>query len=173
MRGIQMTSGVGNYVHGPSRHDQSFAGLMARAIPVPFSGCFLWEGRLTKYGYAEVGEKDYRHRVHRLIMSHILGRILSKDEIVCHKCDIPSCINPNHLYVGTTQDNVRDCISRGRKHLPKGELHGMAKLTDEAVREIKSFPRGKVNRKMLAEKFGVAEQTISAVRHGSTWNHVK
>jgi hypothetical protein len=153
--------------------DQSFNGLMARAIPVPFSGCMLWEGRISNYGYAEIGNAETRHRVHRLIMGYTLGRALAKDEIVCHKCDVPSCINPAHLYVGTPRDNVRDCVTRGRKHLPKGELHGLAILTAEAVREIRSYPRRRVDRKMLAEKFGVKENTISQVRNGTSWKHVR
>lgn len=85
--------------------------------PEPMSGCWLWTGNLT-HGYAALGKK----RIHRLMWEREHGPI-PQGLYVCHKCDVPLCVNPSHLFLGTQKDNIQDMIQKGRANFIK---HGMA-----------------------------------------------
>lgn len=85
-------------------------------------------------------------------------------KIVRHKCDNPSCVNPDHLEVGTLSDNAQDAIARGRRRL--GEKSYMAKLTEaQAIEALKS----KESPTVLAKRFGVTRQCIGMLRHKHSW----
>lgn len=89
--------------------------------------------------------------------------------LVLHTCDIPVCCNPNHLFLGTHQDNMDDMVKKNRQARNKGELSGSAKLTDEQVLEIFHSDLAGVK---LAEKFNVHPTLISWIKHGKNWSHV-
>jgi hypothetical protein len=96
---------------------------------------------------------------------------IPEGQVVRHKCDNPSCVNPDHLELGTQKDNVRDMMERGRGNwrAPNGEDRHNAILTEDQVRYIRtSDERGKD----LAERYGVKQVTISAIRHGRIWKHI-
>lgn len=87
---------------------------------------------------------------------------------VLHKCDNPLCVNPDHLFLGTRQDNMDDMKSKGRS--ASRERHGMHKLTEFAVKEIR---RSSLSNRKLAEIYGVTSSTISTVKSGHTWKGVE
>jgi hypothetical protein len=91
---------------------------------------------------------------------------------VCHKCDNPSCTNPDHLFLGTQADNVADMERKGRarKRGKPGTEHRQAKLTDQDVRDIRA---GGASDAANSIKYGVSRATIHAIRVGKTWRHVK
>lgn len=151
--------------------DYSLDGLLARTARIPDTGCFLWEGA-TLNGYPVA---SWHQRVHRLVMQHIHGRKLATKEFVCHRCDVPLCINPAHLYVGTQLDNMRDMYRRGRDGdtAHPGERNHNALLTEDAVREIRATPKKYGNFAALARKYGVCRTAITEVRSGRSWAHVK
>src|SRR5688572_8620113 len=92
------------------------------------SGCWKWQGYKTKRGYGTVGFKYKPIRVHRLMWIFRNGDI-PKGLLVCHTCDNPPCCNPDHLFIGTQQDNVNDRGSKGRLcKIQDGSLNDMAKL---------------------------------------------
>ena len=91
--------------------------------------------------------------------------------MVLHKCDNPSCVRPEHLYLGTATDNARDMVDRNRTNNHIGEDHAGAKLTKKAVLEIRSL-RGKVSCRYLAEKYGVGRAYISDLQARKTWKHI-
>jgi hypothetical protein len=81
--------------------------------PVPESGCWLWLGSLNLKGYGRLMIKKKSVLAHRFSWEHHNGPI-SKGLLVCHKCDTPSCVNPDHLFIGTHADNLRDMRNKGR-----------------------------------------------------------
>src|SRR5690348_15781064 len=91
--------------------------LLDRTVPIPRPGCFIWLGakRRDGYGHIRVGD-DYRS-VHRLMWALLHGDI-PPGQYVCHKCDVPLCINPDHLFLGTPADNSHDMATKGRGRTP-------------------------------------------------------
>jgi DNA invertase Pin-like site-specific DNA recombinase len=88
---------------------------------------------------------------------------------VCHRCDTPACVRPDHLFLGTQQDNIRDAAQKGRMHT--GEQSPNAKLTAGQVREIRSSASGTTYR-ALAKTFGVHPNTISLIVRRKQWKHL-
>lgn len=130
--------------------------------------CWLWvtgTGHSKTYGWLWVRTKNVR--AHRVAWTLSHGKIPA-GMCVCHHCDNPSCVNPDHLFLGTTGDNNTDKTVKGR--VPHGEKHCFAKLTNEQVRTILSSPA--VGLKKFADRFGVDPKTIHAVRQRRTWKHI-
>lgn len=86
--------------------------LLERMIPVPESGCWLWTGGLSK-GYGNIMDGTRCRLAHRVSYELFVGEI-PKGKQVLHRCDVPCCINPRHLFLGTRSDNMRDCFQKGR-----------------------------------------------------------
>ena len=116
-----------------------------------------------------------------MALSHRVSWVLENGEIphgkqVLHHCDVPSCVNPDHLYIGTNNDNVRDKVERGRSHFPRperrGEKHPLAKLSPEQVEEIRKLPFVHGSGKAMAERFGVSRSLITHIRKGDVWKHM-
>ncbi|WP_198527626.1 HNH endonuclease signature motif containing protein [Xanthomonas sp. SHU 199] len=88
--------------------------LESLSIPVPEAGCWLWIGRMSTNGYGRIGiGRNKQYRAHRISWEHHFGPI-PDGMYVCHKCDVRSCINPDHLFIGTAKDNARDREAKGR-----------------------------------------------------------
>lgn len=95
--------------------------LESNYIPVPEAGCWLWTGGWTQKGYGEIKDRGKMvMSAHRFFYTKYKGTI-PKGMCVCHKCDTPACVNPDHLFIGTHRDNAQDKISKGRHkiRLPK------------------------------------------------------
>ena len=82
-------------------------------IPEPNTGCILWTGNVDKNGYGKIYAFRKYWRAHRLIYYFKYGPIL-KDSLVCHKCDTPSCVNIEHLFLGSFKENMQDKVLKGR-----------------------------------------------------------
>jgi len=89
-----------------------------------------------------------------------------------HKCDNPSCCNPNHLFWGTQKDNMADCAAKGRINPSKGELSGNAILTEKDVIDIRKMASRGMSYAILGKRFGVHKQTIQSVVVGKNWKHI-
>lgn len=135
------------------------------------NSCWNWSGRSTRgYGYINIVDP-------KTIGTHRFSWILhNKEEIpegfvICHKCDNPSCVNPEHLFLGTPLENMADKISKGRAYVKLAYLN--AKLTAEQIREIRaSYVPHKVTQKILAEHFGVSRENIHYIIKGKSWEHL-
>lgn len=90
--------------------------------------------------------------------------------MVLHRCDVRDCVNPEHLFLGTCDDNLKDCSRKGRMH--PGEQNGMAKLSTEQVEEIKRLLATGVARKLIAVQFEVHSGHIGKIARGQKWRHV-
>ncbi len=91
-----------------------------------------------------------------------------KGYAICHTCDNPGCVNPEHLFKGTWKDNLQDMVKKGRSK--KGERANMAKLTDKQVIEIRANPQ--TGPTAFAKMFGTCHATIINARDGKTWQHI-
>ena len=106
----------------------------AKWIPEPMSGCWLWTGAVLSAGYGLMrGRRPGNILAHRVSWELAHGPI-PEDQYVLHRCDVPSCVNPNHLFLGTQKDNMADCVKKGR--IMSGERHGRAKLTDKQIERM-------------------------------------
>jgi hypothetical protein len=140
--------------------------FMGKVMPVPEAGCWLWEGYTDKkmgYGMFWFGESMIL--AHRMSYWLFVGRI-PKGAHVCHKCDVPSCVNPNHLWLGTNADNVADKVRKGRQSRMAGRQHPGAKLTEQEVIEIRDSG---LSARKAARKYGVHRSTIKYIRKGKRW----
>ena len=146
----------------------------------PVSGCWLWTGSTSGnrwkegLGYGNLSNKGKNYRAHRASWEIHRGPI-PKGMNVLHTCDVPRCCNPDHLYIGTMSDNARDMFSRGRsvnqtrpELLARGARNGVAKLTQEAVEEIRATKRDSIR---LAAKFGITVNYVSHIRSRRVWAH--
>jgi hypothetical protein len=86
-----------------------------------------------------------------------------------HKCDVPACVNPSHLFLGTVQDNVSDMWAKGRAVVRRGDRNHASKLTAEDVIAIRSSDMSLTK---LAAKYGISRASVSAARRGLTWSHI-
>lgn len=116
--------------------------------------CWTWNAKKNEKGYGVFQDK----KAHRVALELLEGPIAS-GSVVCHRCDNPSCCNPNHLFVSTIAANNADAAAKGRS--VSGDRHPKAKLTDAQVVEIRESD---LSGRALAKKYGVSESTISGVR---------
>ena len=96
--------------------------LEKRSEKIPIAGCWLWTGAKKKDGYGNIRYKDQVWIAHRLSYQIFRGDI-PKDGLVLHKCDVPSCINPHHLFLGSAEDNMQDMVKKGRKRGGRTSRH--------------------------------------------------
>jgi hypothetical protein len=130
--------------------------------------CWEWTGGKDADGYGVFSFQGYTKRAHRASYEAHHGPIPS-DMVVCHRCDNASCVNPNHLFLGSHADNMADRGAKGRQ--ARGETQGCAKLTEAQVIEIRS--RRSEPQRELAKIFGVSQGQIYNVRSGKHWGHVQ
>lgn len=135
------------------------------------NGCWEWNGTRDRKGYGNISSTtitpagNYLHpRVHRVSWEIFVGPLAAGD-IVCHKCDNPPCINPDHLFLGTALDNRRDAAMKNRT--TNGERHHMARLTDEQVAEVRRrHAAGGESIKSLAREYGVSDTGLGYIIRG-------
>lgn len=139
--------------------------FMAQIYPEPNSGCWLWDGYVGRAGYGVFRLNGVDARAHRLSYHMHMGRF-DPSLVVRHKCDVPACVNPDHLCIGTHADNVRDKVDRGRA--PRGESHVNSKLTDSQVDEVRAMLSRGVRQKDIAAMFDVTQAAISSIHIGRT-----
>lgn len=135
-------------------------------------GCWEWTGN-KGYGYGHfwIGTKatGRDHLAHRVSYEWAYGPIPAGMD-VCHKCDNPACIRPDHLFLGDHATNMRDRTAKRRDNAPKGERNNKARLTWEAVRAIRAaYAVGDVTLKTLATQHGVSVPVVSKVVRGEAW----
>lgn len=137
----------------------------------PHTGCWIWGGSLMKNGYGKIAlGAPSRKKVlaHRAMYELYIGPI-PDGCLVCHRCDVPSCVNPAHLFIGSSLDNMRDAATKGR--LPRGESSHLSKLTLDDVNLIRAecTVGHKGNARVFAKKLNVCQTTITRVVKRETW----
>jgi HNH endonuclease len=155
------------------RRDESKATFWARfwsRVVRSKDGCWLWHGPREQDGYGRVSLGAGRlARTHRLAWEATYGRI-PKGRCVCHACDTRLCCRPDHLFLGTWQDNRRDTVIKQR-HAVGSRVHN-AKLTEAQVRAIRAGSTQYGAQRRWAWQLGVTETTVSYIVKRRTWRHV-
>ena len=138
------------------------------------NGCWLWTAYKDKNGYGIMNMKSKNRKVHRVVWVINNGDI-PEGFFVCHKCDNPSCINPDHLFLGTPNDNVQDMMNKGRYKCGGkphyGEKNGMSKLNEKDVLEIRGL-RNKKTHKALSKQYNVSVSCIQNIMLRKSWKHI-
>lgn len=146
-------------IHG--RVDEIFQYTEQRA-----NGCIEWV-RSVVCGYGQVKFAGKITAAHRFVYQSIHGPI-DASLLVCHRCDNPKCVNPDHLFLGTHQDNSDDMWQKGRGPSRRGIRNPKVKLTPQQVEEIRRIGHSQPYRE-TAKKYGVTPESISNVVRQKTW----
>ena len=141
---------------------------MQRVEFEPNTGCWLWAGAAWPSGYGKVKVRQSTMLAHRRSYELHHGGI-PKGAIICHRCDTPRCVNPEHLYAGTDADNSRDKMARGRDRKAIGEANVNAKLTETDVLAMRASSEPT---KVLACQYGMDHSSVWAARAGRTWRNL-
>lgn len=165
-------------------------------------GCWIWTASRTLNGYGQIGNPDVPTRLsfaHRVSWELHFGPI-PPGMYVCHHCDNPACVRPDHLFLGTAHDNHTDMVRKGRStagdrnparlypdRVPRGERHpwrlhperiphgeqcGSAKLTESKVREIRQLADSGVPHSAIARMFDVCQASVLKIARRQSWRHV-
>lgn len=154
------------------------------------NGCWLWIGAKARRGYGSFKIGRRQLGAHRISYLHHMGPIPEgigyHGLCVCHHCDNPSCVNPDHLFLGTHEDNMIDCLRKkrfasgdnnGMRIMPEkrsfGESNGCSKLTSEKVLTIRcAYSAGGVTQRSLCAQFGISYSQMSAIINRKRWAHI-
>jgi hypothetical protein len=127
--------------------------------------CVEWCGAKLPSGYGTVGGGKSKKYAHRVAWEKANGRPVPDGMFICHDCDNPSCVNPEHLYAATPAQNSKDMVMKGRS--ARGERNGGAKLTLEQVNLIRSDER---TYREIASEYGVSQTAIWKIKNRMKWN---
>ena len=140
------------------------------SVPEPNSGCWIWFGYVNEDGYGRMrgdnGKTELSHRESYRAHCHEIPDGMQ----VLHHCDNPSCVNPDHLFLGTVTDNMQDMKRKGRGKSPqRGTKHHFAKLNPEKAFEIRWKAASGVSLNDLRKQYGVTKFAIQSVVKCKTW----
>ena len=137
--------------------------------------CWLWQRATNGIGYGTLTINGRRQYAHRLAYTLYIGPIPC-GMCVCHHCDNPGCINPDHLFAGTRSDNMRDCANKGRHRPPivsfPGESNPSAKLKETDIIEIRKLLSSGMTQRLIANKYHISQAIISLINNNLAWSHV-
>lgn len=134
------------------------------------NGCWEYTGFRLRGQHGRMTFNSKTWYVHRLAWTELNGPVPSNIQ-VCHKCDNPPCWNPEHLFLGTNDDNVHDCVQKKRHAF--GARNGSARLTDDLVVKISnSYVPGKITMQQIADTHGISLTLAYNIIRGKMWKHV-
>lgn len=129
-------------------------------------GCWIWKGNKNKDGYGVIYLKGKMYLAHRV--SLFFFKQLQPKNLVLHKCDNPSCVNPNHLFEGTQLENIKDMVNKNRQTRPIGEKNPNCKLSFEVIKEIKRWFSIGMSRMEVSQCFKISWEHANSIKLGLT-----
>lgn len=137
---------------------------------VKSDGCWTWIGAKTNEGYGTFFVYKLQEKIIASRASWMIAHgDIPEGKLVCHHCDNPACVRPDHLFLGSYTDNMRDARRKGR--VAFGEDHSCAKLTEKQVREIIS-KKGIYTQKRIGKMYGVTQTMVSRIFRKVAWAHI-
>lgn len=134
------------------------------------NGCWIWKKCTNQQGYGIIRARRKNLLAHRLSYE-LFKKENPGEKEVCHMCDIPICINPEHLFLGTHSENMKDAL-RKKRH-PREENHYNAKLNTEMVKSIKNLLRNKLSLRKIAKLYNVSASAINSISLNRSWKSVE
>jgi hypothetical protein len=140
--------------------------------------CLEFMGARSSHGYGQIrvnGRAGHTLLAHRVSYELFVGLIPNGMQVL-HRCDRPSCIQPDHLWLGTQEDNMHDCMVKGRHRHGnmKGEMHGHAILSEREAREILYLAlEGQLSHREIAEMYFVSRGAVRGIKHRRNWRHIQ
>jgi len=140
-----------------------------KVLPEPNSGCWLWTGAVNSKGYGSFSLDG------KLMTAHRASWLIHKRRgtgglMICHRCDTRTCVNPDHMFLGTNTDNQRDSIQKGRRPPTSGEMNPRARLSESDAVAILQDTR---TQKVIAAQYGVSTSTVAMIKSGRNWPHLR
>lgn len=134
--------------------------------------CWPWLGSRSD-GYGVLNFQGKAWKAHRLIWS-LVNNPIPEGAFICHHCDNPPCCNPHHLFLGSPLANMRDAANKGRLKPPdnRGERHGLSKLLDSDIVQIRALAATGIPQKQIAADFKIDSSTVSVIIHRKRWQHI-
>ncbi len=145
------------------KYDLAFCSDMCRLMHYvnKTDTCWLWTGSCDIKGYGKTNIGSKVMSAHRAFYETFIGPI--NDMFVCHSCDIPSCVNPDHLWLGTHEDNMRDMHSKGRIY---------TKLSPYQITKIRKMWEEGICGKELCKKYNIVSGHLSNIVNRKIWKHI-
>lgn len=137
-------------------------------------GCWLWTGTILQKGYGQIRKGGKPVYAHRLSWAIANGSDIPDGQLALHKCNVRSCVRPNHLYLGSFSDNLRDQVSAGthplqRQNRKPGHRPSFSKLDNDKAGLIRGLHIRGRSMRSIAEEFGISVTAVSNVVHGRTY----
>ena len=137
--------------------------------------CWLWTAASHPFGYGVI-RIDGKNRLAHRVMYELRNGPIPDGKYICHTCDNPACVNPEHLFIGTQKDNMQDCSQKGRARSSKaprpGSLHPQTKLTEADVVIIRQRCANGETQGAVGADYSLTQGAISAIVTGKSWSHV-
>ena len=133
--------------------------------------CWKWKGCITPGGYSAINVYRKKEQAHRVSWMIYKGEI-PDGMFVCHRCSNRECTNPEHLFIGTHQDNMKDMLNKGRKFIKSGSKYNFAKLNEKKIIKIMKMIHSRYSDRQISEQFNVTRPTITNIRNRKAWKHV-
>ncbi len=132
------------------------------------NGCWEWKGALRGKGYG-CFKVDGKNKIASRVSYELYKNSISPSKLVCHSCNNPKCVNPDHLYLGSYQDNTKQAVEQGRQFVAKGELNGSCKLTEAEILAIKSDTR---SQRKIAKEYNCSQLHVSRIKRNLVWRYL-
>ena len=127
------------------------------------NNCWEWIGSKHEDGYGQIFINKHIFKIHRISAMLFLNFDINSQLLVCHKCDNPSCFNPQHLFIGTHADNTKDAFLKKRR---------WGKLKEFDVIKIRKLLNQPIKQRIIAQQFNIDQSIISDIKRNRIWNFI-
>jgi hypothetical protein len=148
---------------------------MKNKIIIDENGCWVWQGAKSHNGYGKISFEGKARFAHRVSWQLENGRAVRENYFICHRCDNPPCVNPDHLFEGTREENMMDSARKRRHRLHRnpelncGLNHPRSKVTPEMAKEMIKLYSDGFTQDQIAKKLNIAQTRVSVVVRGVHW----